>query len=164
MLRIPFFNFFKAMFLNSKVDAGMVQLYSAKIDMVLQKNESCTFSSVNPNNFSSCTILGGVVFKGVCSGSFMGSSVYNLTGSYFNSLSNSILCTSSSKSKHSGIIFSPGFPTTFCAKTAPKTPDDVAASTQSNFSAFSSIKFPNNGSDISIFFICSKATFCSSVA
>ena len=61
------------------------------------------------------------------------------------------------------MIFSFGFPKVFCAKTAPNTPLVVAASTQRNFSAFSSIKFPNSGACVSNTLICSKACLCSDV-
>ncbi len=75
-----------------------------------------------------------------------GCDVYNWTGSYGNALSNMILWTGSSKSKQVGTIFASWSQSSFvilCAKTAPTTPELVAASTHKYFSAFSLMRLQN---------------------
>ncbi len=78
----------------------------AIIEIVLQKKESFTFCSVNPNNRSSFNTFGGIVFTAVGLTLTTGSEVISLTGSYGKSLSKIIRWTSLSKSKCSGTIFS----------------------------------------------------------
>jgi hypothetical protein len=74
--------------------------------MVLQKKESTTFSSVKPSNGSSFDMFGGMVLGSVGFTFSTGRAVTSFTGSYGRFLSYMILCTSLSKSRCSGSIFS----------------------------------------------------------
>ncbi len=50
LFKMPDRNFFIALFLSSRVEEGITQPYIANVEIVDQKNDSCTFSSVKPNN------------------------------------------------------------------------------------------------------------------
>ena len=101
----PCLNFFTACILYTFVDSGRGPLYRAIIEMVLQKKESTTFSSVKPSNGSSFDTFGGMVFGAVGFTFSTGRAVTNFSGSYGRFLSYIILCTSLSKSRCSGTIF-----------------------------------------------------------
>ena len=60
---------------------GRGPLYMVIIETVLQKNESLTFASLNPNNLSSFKMEGGTVFGKVIFGFSTGNFVTKFTGS-----------------------------------------------------------------------------------
>ena len=81
LFKTPCLSFLAACTLYSPMEDGRVPLYSDIIEIVLQKKESTIFCSVYPNNLSSFSTFGGIVFIAVGFDLTIGKEVISFTGS-----------------------------------------------------------------------------------